>query len=207
VSFDAAAVATNSAHEVVNPRDQPLDSTIDLMDQMKRGDQAALQTILQRQIPALQRWAHGRVPRSSRGMLDTVDLVQDTIIASLRRLDGLQIERQGALRAYLRQAVRNRVRDLVRRDRCRPASTSLPVDMADNAASPLEQLLGSENVARYEAAVQKLRPKDRDAIVARLELQDSYEQLAVVLGSRTANAARAAVMRAMKRLAAAMPPE
>jgi DNA-directed RNA polymerase specialized sigma24 family protein len=53
---------------------------------------------------------------------------------------------------------------------------------------------------RYEAALQKLRPKDREAIVARMELQQSYEEIAVALGKTNANAARVAVTRAIARL-------
>ena len=59
---------------------------------------------------------------------------------------------------------------------------------------------------RYEAALARLRPDDREAIVARLELQYSYDELAVALGKPTANAARVAVLRAMSRLADQMRP-
>jgi RNA polymerase sigma-70 factor (ECF subfamily) len=176
------------------------DATVELLDRARHGDDAALDQILRRCIPALHRWAHGRLPTSSRGMVETADLVQDTVIAALRRLGAFEVRHQGALQAYLRQAVMNRIRDLIRRDRRRPDRADLPVHLADPASSPLDQLIGSENVARYEAAVQKLSPRDREAIVGRLELQYSYEELAVVLDTPTPNAARVAVTRAMKRL-------
>ena len=51
-----------------------------------------------------------------------------------------------------------------------------------------------------EAALQKLRPADREAIVGRLELQYDYKELAVLLGKPNANAARVAVTRALARL-------
>ena len=92
------------------------ETTMDLLEQVKQGDGAALDAIFKRSIPALQRFAHRRLPRSSRGMLDTGDLVQDTVIAALRHLNSFEVRRQGALQAYLRQAVTNRVRDLARRD-------------------------------------------------------------------------------------------
>jgi RNA polymerase sigma factor (sigma-70 family) len=188
------------------PRREPnaVETTMDLLAQMKQGDDGALDAIFQRSIPPLQRWAHGRLPRSSRGALDTADLVQDTVISALRHLDRFEARRQGALQAYLRQAVVNRVRDLARRDRCRPASTSLPDDLVDDGLSPLERVIGTENQARYVAALNTLSERDRDAIVGRIQLQHSYEQLAVVLGTPTANAARAAVGRAMNRLAQAL---
>ena len=68
------------------------------------------------------------------------------------------------------------------------------------APSPLEHAIGREGMERYEAALQKLRPKDREAIVARMELQQSYEEIAVALGKTNANAARVAVTRAIARL-------
>ena len=53
---------------------------------------------------------------------------------------------------------------------------------------------------RYEAALQKLRPRDREAIVARVERQQSYEEIAAALGKGNANAARVAVTREIARL-------
>jgi DNA-directed RNA polymerase specialized sigma24 family protein len=52
--------------------------------------------------------------------------------------------------------------------------------------------------------MQRLDASDREAIVARLELQQSYDELAVVLNKPTASAARMSVTRAMKRLAEEM---
>jgi RNA polymerase sigma-70 factor, ECF subfamily len=204
---DATDSTSNHPRTLIGDERPPADATVDLLEQFKGGNDAALDTILRRSIPVLQRWAHRRVPMSSRGMLDTCDLVQDTVIAALRHLDGFEVRRQGALQAYLRQAIRNRVRDLVRRDRCRPARTTLPADLVDDNTSPLEQLIGSENQERYTAALQKLTDRDREAIVGRLELHYSYEELAVVLGTPTPNAARVAVGRAMKRLVEAFTSE
>jgi len=188
------------------PRREPnaVETTMNLLVQMKNGDDAALDAIFQRSIPPLQRWAHGRLPRSSRGALDTADLVQDTVISALHHLDKFEARRQGALQAYLRQAIVNRVRDLARRDRCRPQSTSVPEDLADEGLSPLDNAIGTENHARYLAALNTLSERDRTAIVGRIQLQYSYQQLAVVLGTPTPNAARAAVGRAMQRLVQAL---
>jgi RNA polymerase sigma factor (sigma-70 family) len=211
VTFIATQVLPEAGHDsaaapqpIEHREPSAVESTMDLLEQVKQGDGAALDAIFERSIPALQRWAHRRLPRSSRGMLDTGDLVQDTVISALRHLDSFEARRQGALQAYLRQALTNRVRDLARRDRCRPTQTSLPDDLVDDARSPLENILGTENEARYRAALQNLSARDREAIVGRIELQYSYEQLAVALGAATANAARAAVGRAMNRLVHAM---
>jgi len=207
----AAAVGTESANDgrigapaLGAPTAQLADTTIDLIEQVKRGENGALDAVLKRQMPILQRWAHGRLPYSNRAVMDTCDLVQDTMISALRHVEAIELRRRGALQAYLRHAVMNRVRDLVRRDRCRPARGEMPLDVVDDAPSALEQLIGSENVGRYEAAVQTLPERDRKAIIGRLELHYTYDELAVALDAPSANAARAAVSRAMKRLVEAI---
>ena len=80
----------------------------------------------------------------------------------------------------------------------------MPVELVDGhrdpAPSPLERAIGAEGFERYEAALARLKPADREAIIARLELQQSYEEVAVALGKPNANAARVAVTRALARL-------
>ena len=78
------------------------------------------------------------------------------------------------------------------------------VPSAAGGSSPLEAAIGRESIDRYEAAMERLRPADREAIVARLELQQSYEEVAIALGKRNADAARMAVKRALARLAEEM---
>jgi RNA polymerase sigma factor (sigma-70 family) len=177
------------------------EATIELLERAKRGDHTALDALLQRCIPGLRRWARGRLPQSARGMQETADLVQDAVFSAMRRLDAFEARHQGALQAYLRLAVMNRIRDLMRQQKRRPLQVELPEVLEDHGASPLEQVIGSENVDRYDAAVQRLKQEDREAIIGRLEFQHSYEELAVVLNKPSAAAARMAVMRAMKRLA------
>jgi DNA-directed RNA polymerase specialized sigma24 family protein len=67
-------------------------------------------------------------------------------------------------------------------------------------ASPLEVAVGREAVRHYEFALAGLRPRDREAVLGRIELQWPYEQLAEALGAATSKAARALVIRAISRL-------
>lgn len=194
---------TSDSESSVRRQANPLapDATVELLSRIKGGDDAALERLLERCIPALRRWARGRLPPSARGMLETVDLVQDAVMACMRRLDVFEVRHQGALQAYFRQAVMNRILDIVRQRNRRPGQTEMPEHLVDARPSPLDQAIGSENAARYEAAIQRLRPADREAIIGRVELQYSYDELAIVLNKPTAAAARVAVTRAMKRLA------
>jgi RNA polymerase sigma-70 factor (ECF subfamily) len=177
-----------------------LTSTTELLTRARSGDHAALEALLARSLPALRRWARGRLPRVARGLLDTQDLVQDTVVQTLRRLETFEPRHQGALQAYLRQAILNRIRDELRKHHRRGGAVPLDDQHADAAESPLEVAIGRERLARYERALARLRPAEREAIVARIELQYDYEQLAMALGKPTANAARVALKRAVGRL-------
>ena len=80
--------------------EQPLSAEVmsKLLYQAQQGDQEALNRLLQRSLPALRRWAHGRLPKSARGMPDTDDLVQDVVLEMLRKLDHLEARHQGAFK-------------------------------------------------------------------------------------------------------------
>jgi len=137
-------------------------------------------------------------------MADTDDLVQDTLLQTFKRIESFEPQRVGALQAYLRQAVLNRVRDELRRKARRPASTDLEGVDPSGDDSPLEQAIGREAVENYERALQRLRPEEREAIVARVELGYSYEELAEVLAKPSLDAARKSAQRALLRLAEEM---
>ena len=174
--------------------------TVELLIRARTGDRTALEALLQRCVPALKRWAHGRLPPAARGSLDTGDLVQEAVLNALRRLDTFEPRHVGAMQAYLRQSVINRIRDEVRRVVRRPTAVALPEDHPADDTSPLESAIQGESYERYRAALGRLKPRDREVIVARVEAQWTVAEIAQRLGMRTADAARMAVTRALKRL-------
>jgi RNA polymerase sigma factor (sigma-70 family) len=184
------------------PRD--LDSTFQLIERARAGDEEALERLFARHLRPLQRWARGRLPKWARDLADTDDLVQDTLLQTFKRIGDFEPRRVGALQAYLRQAVLNRLRDELRRKGRQPHATDLDGLEADGSQSPLEEAIGSEAVERYERALQRLRPEEREAIIARVEMDYSYEELAEALGKPTPDAARKAAQRALVRLAEEM---
>jgi RNA polymerase sigma-70 factor (ECF subfamily) len=180
------------------------ESTFRLIDRARLGDQEALDQLFGRYLKPLQRWARGRLPGWARDLADTDDLVQDTLVQTFKRIDGFEPRHVGALQAYLRQAVLNRIRDELRRKRRRPQITELNGLEVDHAASPVEEAIGREAVDRYESALTRLRPEEREAIIARVEMGYSYEELAEALGRPSPDAARKAAERALVRLAEEM---
>jgi RNA polymerase sigma factor (sigma-70 family) len=181
-----------------------LHSSLTLLERARAGDRAAVESLVARHLPRLQRWASGRLPRWARDMADTQDLVQETLFQTFKRIEAFEPRGEGALQAYLRQAVLNRIREELRRAKRRPPTSELDPEAEGNARSPLEEAIGQEAVERYEQALARLRPTDRELVVARIELGYTNQEIAELLDKPTPNAARMAAERAIIRLAKEM---
>ena len=184
------------------PATGSLDSTFYLIARVRAGDREALERLFARHLPPLQRWARGRLPQWARQLTDTDDLVQDALVQTFKRIDEFEPRRVGALQAYLRQAVLNRVRDEVRRKGRQPVTEAdLELLEVEGGASPLEEAIGREGVERYERALARLKPAERDIIIAKVEMGYSYAELAEGFDKPSVEAARKAAQRAIVRLA------
>jgi len=189
---------------LVRGDDPSATSTVRLLQAAQTGDADALNRLLERYPPRLTRWASGRLPRWVRDLSDTDDLVQDTLMRTVRSLDSFQVRGEGALQAYLRQAILNRLKDEIRNKARRPRRDDLDTDTMFQGASPLEASIGSETLDRYERALQMLDPEAREAVIARVEMGCSYQEIADMLGKASADAARMTVGRSILRLAQTM---
>ena len=174
--------------------------TLELVVRAQHGDRPAMEALLERCLPPLKRWAHGRLPAYARGRLDTGDLVQEAALHALRCLGTFEPRHVGAMQAYLRQSVINKIRDEVRRVSRQPTPIELPEDQASDRTSPLESAIEAEAYERYRDALTRLNTKDREMVVARIEVQWSLAEIAHRFGMRSVDAARMAVNRAVKRL-------
>lgn len=179
------------------------DRTMELLERARTGDRHALDELVARYLPRLRRWARGRLPQWARDLADTDDLVQDTLLRTLKGLGDFESRGEGALQAYLRQSILNRIRDQVRRAGRRPTQELDPREPVKDP-TPLEEAIGQETLERYERALGQLRDEDREAIVVRVELGGTYDEVAVALRKPSTDAARMAVGRALVRLAEAM---
>ena len=95
--------------------DRPLESTKTLILRVRNGDAAARERLVARFLPALQRWAHGRLPAKARGMVETDDVVQVSLMRALSRVEEFDPRRQGAFLAYLHRILLNSIREEIRR--------------------------------------------------------------------------------------------
>jgi RNA polymerase sigma-70 factor, ECF subfamily len=181
-----------------------LHSSLTLLERAQAGDRTAVESLIARYLPRLQRWATGRLPRWARDMADTQDLVQETLFQTFKRIERFESRGEGALQAYLRQALLNRIREELRRTKRRPPRSELDSGAEDHRRSPLEEAIGQEAIERYERGLERLRPEDRELVVARIELGYTNREVADLLGKPTPNAARMATERAIVRLAREM---
>ncbi len=178
-----------------------------LLARARMGSRPAINTLADWYSGWLRRWARGRLPRWARGAVDTSDVVQDALGRTFSRLAWFEPAHAGALRAYLRRAVENRIRDQLRRAAHRQTvdAGELPERDSQAGAPQLRQLMDDEAWARYLDGLQRLSPRDRRLIVGRVELGYNYRQLAFIERIPSADAARKAVRRALVRLSGEMP--
>jgi RNA polymerase sigma factor (sigma-70 family) len=127
-----------------------LDSTLYLISRARDGDREAIERLFARHLKPLQRWASGRLPKWARDLADTDDLVQETLLQTFKRIGEFEPRRVGALQAYLRMAVLNRLRDELRRQARRPDAIGLESLTDVSARSPLEEAIGRQAVEEYE---------------------------------------------------------
>ena len=181
--------------------ESPLLATRDLLRSAKDGDEKALAEIMGRYLPRMKRWASGRLPLHARSLLDTSDLVQETLLRVLQGLDRIEVRGPGAFQAFVRQAVLNRIRDELRWAKLRPGPEGVPETIADRASTPLENAIGADVLDRYERALADLSEEERELLHLRIELDFDYDAIAAMTGRPSRDAARMAVQRALARLA------
>lgn len=189
-------------HDSSSPR--PLTTTSVLLDQAAAGDESAAEALVQRYLPILERWAHGRLSPENRGLVDTVDLVQMTVIKAVRSLEGFQSRKKGAFFAYLRQILLNTLRDEVRKAVRRPRGPQIEDSVPDSTPTPLETVLGREKLRIYEEALSRLPEEQQELLVLKLEFGQSHVEIADALGLSSPNAARMKIARAILKLEASI---
>jgi RNA polymerase sigma-70 factor (ECF subfamily) len=178
--------------------------TFSLVARACKGDAEAENQLAERYWKVLQGWAHGRLPLNARERADTDDLVQMTLLKTLQKLRTFEPRREGAFTAYLHQILMNQIRDEIRRASRRPRQTEVPDTLPAGCKSPDDEVIQQEFVERYEAALARLPEQQRKAVLLRLELGHSHQEVADALGSPSPDAARMLLSRGLARLAELM---
>jgi RNA polymerase sigma factor (sigma-70 family) len=188
-------------------RTEPTVASADLLERARGGDSRALSALFKRHGNQLRRWASGRLPRWARRLHDTADVVQETLLHTFQRIDRFEDRGRGALQAYLRTAVMNRIRDEIRKVTRRPTDDlddAIAGGIPSAGPSPYELAFDEQQERKYKAALAQLTEDERLLVVGRIEMGYNYDQLALIRQKGTPEAARQAVRRAIVRLAEKM---
>ena len=172
-------------------------NTLDLLQRLTAGEQSALDALVDRSLPVFGVWAVRRLPSWAVGRIDVTAVVRSALLDALPRLRAVEASSAGTVQALLRDAVYDRLANELR-----ALATQLPGATGEPlmTASVLEQAAGRWNLERYDRALAALTAPDREAIIGRVELRQSYEELATALGEMDAAAVRLRVTQAVARL-------
>lgn len=166
-----------------------------LIEQSKQGDKRANDQLAEYVYPTLLSWAHGRIPRTLDSLIDTSDVVQETLVKGIRKLNDFQSLRPGAFLAYLRRIFINNINQKLRSEK-----TTEPLDDAQLQQSALVFKDDIEELVIYEEALLKLTEAEQEIIILRIEFGMSFNEIAGSLEKNSEDAARMHFNRSLAKL-------
>jgi RNA polymerase sigma-70 factor (ECF subfamily) len=194
--------------------DLPADSTETrgLLRQADNGDRQAFEQLFARYRPGLRKFVELRLDPRVRARLDPSDVVQETHLEALRRLDDYLARRPMPFDVWLRKTAHDRLlmarrrhlgaeRRSVRREARLPERSSLLLAqrLAASAPSPSQQLHRREMIPRVRRALAALAETDAEILLMRDYEELSYPEIAAILDIEPA-AARKRYGRALLKL-------
>lgn len=194
-------MGADRSHRAHEATPAPLETTQALLGRIRGGDDAARNRLIQRFLPGLRRWAHGRLPAHARSMADTDDLVQVALLRALTRIGDFEAVGAGAFLSYLHRILINCIRDEIRRVQRLPQHESIDDAIAPPAAPETPLGLEPDGVQAYARALESLTDAQREAVILRVEFGFTYPEIAEALGRSSPDGVRMQVQRAMVRLA------
>ena len=191
-------------------------STQALLQRIQTGDKGALNDLYNRYLMRVLAAVRARLGAELRGKLESWDVVQDALLASLKNVQSFNQTSEGAFLNWLAKVVENRIRDQLdffradKRDHrlerplagSRSAESSAPLDIPERSGvpTPSQFLVLSEDLARLEKAMDQLPEESRELIVAVKIEGRTYDEIAKDLG-KSPDAVRMQVKRALLALA------
>ena len=193
-------------------------NTRQLITFAKKGDELALNQLCSVYAERVKWMVRFRMNKKMRSKVESMDLVQEVLIHTLRGLREFTYENEGDFIRWLSKIAENafydnvdklyagkrNIRHEVRLDAFKSSTTGRfkgipgPID----ATTPSSIMSKREDLARLEKAIDKLKPKYREVILLAKIEQLSYRQIGEKLGKSSA-AVKMLVSRAIVELAGA----
>ncbi len=193
--------------------------TQELLHNAKRGDESAINELMDRHRQSLRQMIQLRMDRALSQRVDASDVVQDVLLEANRRLSDYINNAEMPFHLWLRQLAKDRIIDMHRRhrvaqkrsvDRERPlvarefadrSSIDLAQHLLDRELTPAAANIRRELEQRFFAALEQTNDEDREIIIMRHCEQLSNSEVAIALGM-TPPAAGMRYLRAIRRLRA-----
>ncbi len=163
-----------------------------------RGEQLAVERLLERHRPRLRRMIEVRLDKRLSARVDPSDIIQDSLLDASRKLNDYLATRPLPFYPWLRAIAWQRLQDQYRRHlRAKRRSVKFEeplVPLPDQSAlllasqfiapgtSPSQRLLREESQRRIRAALDQLNPTDREILVLRHLEQMPVAEIAALLG-------------------------
>ena len=194
----------------------PMAQTLELVHKAQHGDAQAMNALLQRYHERLRRSIRASLHPRMRSLLDTVDIVQQTMTKAVTLIDGFEMRTEGAFLHWLRTIALRQIsdaRDHVEAKKRRPEGQMLALDHQDGDGPSLhERVAGQETgpdgramrMERQQAVedcLHQLPEEHRQSILLRDYDGMEWMEVAKTLGKNTDSAARELHRRAMLLLA------
>ncbi len=175
--------------------------TCALLERIRRGDAQALEALLRRCRPELRDFVELHLDPRLRARVDPSDVVQETQLELVRRMDDFLSKRPMPFRLWLRKKAYERLLNL-RRDHLTRARRSVQREVAfpDRSSlllvrpllaggpSPSQRLEAREQAERVSRAVAQLGEADREILLLRHAEELPYEEIACLLDIEPATA-------------------
>ncbi|MHC4538537.1 MAG: sigma-70 family RNA polymerase sigma factor [Planctomycetota bacterium] len=181
----------------------------------KEGDPSALNQLCSVYAERIRWMVRFRMGKELRSQLESMDLVQDTLLYVLSRLDNFIYTNEGEFVRWLSRIAENELRGNLRRLHAdkRDIRREIPLDNDGRttedayvgwnepiqATTPSMVLSRKEDLAKLERAVDELKPEYREAIILAKVDGLSYQEIGQRLG-KSSDAVRMLATRAMAEL-------
>jgi RNA polymerase sigma-70 factor (ECF subfamily) len=184
------------------------DST-DLLQRAREGSAEALNLLYERSAARLLGYIRVRLGRELRARVESRDILQATLLKSVKQLEAFRGQDPRAFQAWLARIAEHEIRDRadhqrrLRRDAARevPLDDEAPVPAITRSA--LSRILLDERAHRLEDALDTLTPEHRQVVLMRKFEEVSFAEIGARLG-RSEDAARMLFARAMTALTLAL---
>jgi RNA polymerase sigma-70 factor (ECF subfamily) len=172
------------------------DETIELLNDARQGDPAAVDGLLERHRDSLHRMIACRLHGGMARRVDASDIVQEALLTASKRLASYLQNPSMPFHAWLRQLARDRLADVYRRqladkrdlareqalDGGAHSSLNPAAQIRDDELTPAAMLLRKELAERFNAAVDELDDTSREIVLMRHAEQLTNSQAAELLG-------------------------